>query len=269
MSSLARLLVLSSLALGSATATTVVIDDHFDDGTVTGWTSMGNGRTFSAHNISESGTTLTSEIIETQSDTHRGVISDSSFDPSSEAGGFSMTFVVSSQGTAAPGANGFFLGTTTATAGFFRNLDNFGLTFFGHATRTNSVNGVSLIVGDNNGGAAADFILDAQPGTITLAALQDGFTATIGADPTGWSYSIAGVDSALSGSGTWAAAGTDFATVFGGDTSWHALGSNQGPGGTPQSHTVAYDQITVTTIPEPSSALLLMSAIALIGRRRR
>ncbi|MEZ5301494.1 MAG: hypothetical protein R3F11_12720 [Verrucomicrobiales bacterium] len=36
----------------------MVIDDHFDDGTVTGWQSVGNVRTFSAHNITESGSVL-------------------------------------------------------------------------------------------------------------------------------------------------------------------------------------------------------------------
>ena len=82
----------------TAAATTTVIDDHFDDGTVTGWQSMGNNRTISAHNITETGSILTSEVVATQSDTHRGVVSTTPWDPSAESGGFSMTFVVASQG---------------------------------------------------------------------------------------------------------------------------------------------------------------------------
>ena len=141
--------LLSSLIIGLAApafATTVVIDDHFDDGTVTGWQSLGNGLG-ATHNISETGSVLTSEVIATQpnNNTHRGVVSTTSFAPATAADGFSMTFVVASQGALAPGANGMFLGVTSDSSTFFRTAptSSFGLTFFGHAARTQS-----------NGGAA-------------------------------------------------------------------------------------------------------------------
>ena len=275
------LLTISLLALGSsaALATTVVIEDHFDDGIATGWQSLGNtlGAT---HNITESGTDLTSEVIATQANlnTHRGIVSTTSFDPAAESGGFSMTFVVTSQGVPAPGANGLFLGATTSTTTFFRTAptQSFGLSFFGHATRTQSNGGVSLTTNDiGNGGSAAEgFILDANPTSIQLASLQDGFTAILGADPTGWSFSVTGINdvggtpTTIADSGTWAAAGTDFVSVFGSTTDWYALASNQG---TPpnDTHTLVIDRINVTTVPEPSASLFGLLGLGLIFRRRR
>ncbi|MGI9239423.1 MAG: hypothetical protein ACR2RV_01400, partial [Verrucomicrobiales bacterium] len=208
----------------TAGATTVVIDDHFDDGVVTGWIGQGNTRTFSAQNISETGTIISSEVIPTQTNTHRGIISTDSFDPDAESGGFTMRFDVSSvAGT--PGANGYFIGGVTDNSIFFRDVSarNFGLTFFGQDARTGSQGGFGLAYGDNNGANPSDFLFansDAQ-GDVQLASFQDGFNALVIATPTGWSYSIEGLSSvagtamAFSDSGTWAAAGADYATLFG------------------------------------------------------
>lgn len=273
---------LLTLSIPAALATTVVIDDHFDDGTVTGWSSLGNNLG-ATHNITESGTTLTSEVIATQpnQNTHRGIVSTTSFDPAAESGGFTMTFVVSSQGVPGPGANGMFLGATTGTTDpteFYRSVgvDSFGLSLFGHPVRTQSDGGVSLSTNDiGSGGSIVEgLLLDANPNSIQLASLQDGFTATLGADLTGWSFSVTGINdtggtpTTIADSGTWAAAGSTFAAVFGGSTDWHALASNQGVPGT-NSHTLVIDQISVSTIPEPSSALFGLLGLALIFRRRR
>ncbi|MEZ5301493.1 MAG: hypothetical protein R3F11_12715 [Verrucomicrobiales bacterium] len=216
----------------------------------------------------------------TQSDTNRGIASTVSFNPSAESGGFTMTFVVASQGVPAPGANGFFLGAVTSNTVFFRDatVGSFGIVLFGTTSRTGSGDGLGFVVGDNNNTAAADFILDAMPSSIELASIQDGFTATLSADPVGWSYSVDGINApggaatTLANSGTWAAAGTDFASVFGSTTDWYVLASNQGPGaaaGLP-THTVTYDRITVATVPEPSAlTVLALLGTALAGRRRR
>lgn len=267
-------LILSAISSASAT---VIINDDFDDGTVTGWSSLGNGLG-ADHNISESGSNLTSEVIANQPNrnTHRGVVSDASFDPASEAG-FSMTVVVSSQGPLTPGANGMFLGVTNDNATFFRTdgVASFGLTFFGHPTRTESNGGLSLVTNDigANGSATEGLILGSAPGSIQLASFQDGFTATLGADPSGWSYTVTGISdpsgtaTSLSDSGTWADAGTDYASVFTG-SDWHALASNQGDPAQ-NSHTLVLDEISLTVIPEPSTGLLGLMGLMLATRRRR
>ena len=173
-----------------------IVDDDFDDGSVTGWQSLGNtlGAT---HSITESGTLLTSRVVSNPGNlnTHRGIVSTVSFDPVAEgSAGISMTFVVSSQGTLTPGANGMFLGLTSSDSLFFRTTGttSFGLTFFGHASRTRSNNGVSLVTNDlETGGSATEgLILDSNPNSLQLESFQDGFTATIHMDPVGWSYTV-------------------------------------------------------------------------------
>ncbi len=216
----------SLIALATPAAlSTIIINDDFDDNTVTGWESLGNSLG-ADHTISESGSILTSEVVANQGNlnTHRGVVSTTSFDPASEPG-FSMSFVVSSQGAPAPGANGMFLGITSSSSTFFRTsgVSSFGLTLFGHVTRTQSNGGVSLVTNDIGAGGSANegLILGANPTAVQLASLQDGFTAVLGADPSGWSYSLTGISdtggapTTISESGTWADAGSDYASVFG------------------------------------------------------
>jgi hypothetical protein len=265
-----------ALSTPSLLATSIILDD-FDDNTVTGWSSLGNPLG-ADHNITESGSNLTSEVIANQANlnTHRGIVSDTSFNPAAEAG-FSATFVVTSQGALAPGANGMFLGLTNDNVTFFRTagVNSFGLTFFGHGTRTNSVSGVSLVTNDIGAGGSATegLIIDANPSSIQLASFQDGFTATLGADPAGWFFSVTGVNdtggtpTTISESGTWADAGSDYATVFGG-ANWHALASNQGDPAN-NTHTLVLDSISLQTVPEPSSALLGLIGVGFLSVRRR
>ena len=269
-------LTITAASCLTAGATTTVIDDDFDDGTVTGWTGAGNTRTFSAQNITEAGTVISSETVATQSNTHRGIISTDSFNPDAESDGFTMRFNVSSiAGT--PGANGYFIGAVNDNAGFFRDagLSNFGLTFFGQDARTGSLGGFGLAYGDNNGPGAADALLgnsDAQ-GDVQLASFQDGFDALVTATPTGWSYSIDGLNTSagdaatFADSGTWAAAGSDYATLFGADDSWFAIGSLQQVAAS--AYTIGFDRITVTTVPEPSASLMVLIAAGGLLRRRR
>jgi hypothetical protein len=148
-----------------------------------------------------------------------------------------------------------FLGVTSSNTLFFRSDDvpNFGLVFYGHPTRTDSAGGVSLVTNDiGPGGPIANggLLLDTNPNSIELASFQDGFTATVGADDSGWSFSVtdindvAGTPTMFEKTGTWADAGTDYASVFGGAPDWYVLASNQGDPGL-NTHTVVYDRITL------------------------
>ncbi|MDG2014839.1 MAG: sulfatase-like hydrolase/transferase, partial [Pirellulaceae bacterium] len=258
MSKTPYLAALLATAVGACPAACAVIDDDFDDSVVIGWQSLGNALG-ATHTITESGSLLTSNVVATQGNlnTHRGIVSTTSFDPVTDgSAGFSMTFVVSSQGSLAPGANGMFLGLTSSDSVFFRTspTSSFGLTFYGHATRTQSNSGVSLVTDDlGNGGSAVEgLILDSNPNSIQLASFQDGFTATLNADPAGWSFEVSeindsgGTPTTLSKSGTWAAFGTDYASVFSASSSWRVLASNQGDPSN-NTHTVVYDRITLST----------------------
>lgn len=246
-----------------------VIDDHFDDETVTGWASLGNSLG-ATHNITEEGTTLTSEVIATQTNlnTHRGIVSDASFNPLSDPSGFSMTFEVESQGDLEPGANGMFLGLSSSNSDFFRiaPVTSFGLVFYGLEARTQSQGGVSLVTNDIGAGGPATegLILDANSFSIDLPSFQDGFTAVVSADSIGWSFEVSdingldGLPTTITNSGTWTDAGTDFASVFGGSPAWFVLASNQGApaNGT---HTVVYDRIALTTGGTGGSTLAITS----------
>ncbi|MDA7908256.1 hypothetical protein N9B19_05195, partial [Akkermansiaceae bacterium] len=74
--------VIITMAAGSLATAQVILDDHFDDNTVTGWSSLGNSLG-ATHNISESGTTISSAVVATQANlnTNRGIVSATSFDP--------------------------------------------------------------------------------------------------------------------------------------------------------------------------------------------
>lgn len=250
--------IVTTVAICTNGLSQVIIDDHFDDGVLSGWLSQGNtlGAT---HNLSENGTTLTSQVVASQGNlnTNRGIVSVTSFDPASSSGGFSMSFEVSGLGARAPGANGLFLGGTSSNSIFFRSggVLSFGLVFFGHPTRSQSQGGVSLVTNDSGtGGPAAEgLILDANPNTIQLASLLDGFSARITADSTGWAYSVSGI-TGLNGdaiiideSGTWAEAGSNYALVFGGASDWYVLATNQGDPSL-DTHTAIYDRITLESL---------------------
>ncbi|MGI9240375.1 MAG: sulfatase-like hydrolase/transferase [Verrucomicrobiales bacterium] len=235
----------------------IVIDDHFDAGLTDGWIGQGNTRG-AAHNITASASLIVSEVIASESNTNRGIASTASLDPV-ERDGFSVTFVVDSVDQT-PGANGFFLGLVGDNSVFYRDgtTRNFGLTFYGTEDRTNSLAGFGLNSADNFGATGAELRLadeDAQ-----LASFQDGFTASIQADPLGWSYEItgmsdlAGTPEVFAGAGTWADAGTDFGTLFGEDTSWHAVTSNQIVAAS--THTARFDRIRLVAGEEPQPMIV-------------
>ena len=247
--------IIFGLAIGAHAET--VIDDHFDDGAVTGWKSLGN-ILLADHNISEEDSAITSEVVGTEANlnTNRGLVNETSFNPLADASGFTMTFEIVSQDGGEPGANGLFLGLTSSDETFFRSegVFSFGLVFYGLATRTESQGGVSLITNDiGSGGPALNgLILDSNPDSIDLASFQDGCIATITADSTGWSFSVdevtdlAGEPLTISKLGTWADANTDYASVFNGATDWFVLATNQGLPSN-NTHTVVYDRIALAT----------------------
>ena len=240
-----------------ATGGNIVIDDHFDDGIANGWVSQGNNQA-ATHNISEADSRIVSEVIASASNSNRGIASTTGFDPL-ENDGFSLTFVVDSV-EQSPQANGFFLGLVGDNSVFYRDgaTRNFGLTFFGTESRTNSAGGFGLNFGDNFGSTGAELRLaddDAQ-----LASFRDGFTATIQTDPLGWAYEIvglsnpAGTPTVFSATGNWADAGTTFANLFDTDSSWHAVTSNQfAAAGT---HRASFDRIRLVAGAEPPPKVL-------------
>ena len=235
----------------------IVIDDHFDDGFTGGWISQGNARA-TTHNISESGSVIVSEVISTQASSNRGIASTASFDPL-EQGGFSVTFIVDNVAQA-PASNGFFLGLVGDNSVFYRDntTRNFGLTFFGTESRSNSGGGFGLNFGDNFGSIGAGLRLANDDALLT--SFQDGFTATIQADLLNWSFEITGMrdpsgtPATFTGSGSWADTGDTFEALFGIDNSWHALTSNQRiDTGT---HSAGFDRIRLVAGQEPAPRVL-------------
>lgn len=223
---------------------TILIDDHFDDDEVTGWKSQGNSIAAS-HNLTETGTILSSEIIATQANSNRGTVSEFSFDPIA-SGGFSVTFVVD-QVSQAPEVNGMFLGLVGDNSVFYRDgsTRNFGLSFFGLDARTNSQGGFGLNFGDNFGAAGAQLRL--TNGDLQMSSLQDGFTATIAVDQLGWRLEItnvqnqAGIPVVIDQQGFWNEAQTSFEDLFATDSSWHLVTSNQRVA--TGSHRIDFDRI--------------------------
>lgn len=107
-----------------------------------------------------------------------------------------------------PEANGLFLGFSTGT-GFYRSTNNLGLVFFGKS-QTGSVNGFSLV--RNDGDSPAGTILDLGA-DLQQSSLLDGFVATLDITPSGYAYSLtglndtAGTPTTFTSANTWLAAG--------------------------------------------------------------
>lgn len=178
-----------------------------------------------------------------------GLASIASFDPLAD--GIYVRFVIS-EVIGGPNANGFLVGVVDDNAIFHRNTNNFGIAAFGQEARTASAGGFSLIAGDRNGSNPSDFILD-EGEEVDRASFEDGFTVTLSADATGWSYVIEGlqdvdlVDQTFENSGTWADAGTSFEEIFGQDNEWHVLTASQSPG----EKITRFDQISLGN-PKPT-----------------
>lgn len=237
--------------LASSGHAQTIIDDHFDGPEVSGWIGTGNTRTFDEQNITQEDSIITSEVVASQSNTNRGIVSEASFEPSA-TGGFTITFVAPEVG-GNPGANGYFIGIVRDTDIFHRDptTKNFGLAFFGQDPRTSSVDGFGLVYGDNNGSASSDFQLanSDDQGDVDRASFTDGFTAEISVTASGWSYEItglldlAGEEKTFSDEGTWDEAGTSFDELFPADDTWHAIGAIQVVAAT--TYSVSFDRITV------------------------
>ncbi|MDB4384006.1 hypothetical protein N9042_00430 [bacterium] len=248
-----------------------ILDDNFDDSTVTGWESIGNILA-ADHTITEADGELTSAVVGTEANlnTNRGIVSEVSFKPLDDSNGFYMNFEVVRQGDLSPGANGMFLGLTSSNTDFFRDegVFTFGLVFWGLPARTDSDGGVSLVTNDIGAGGPTEngLILDANPNSIELASFQDGCSVTLAADSIGWSFKIDGINdvegnpTTMFKSGAWADAGTDYDTVFGEATDWHVLATNQGDPAN-NTHTVVYDRIALNTGRPPRQAELQITSI--------
>lgn len=145
-----------------------------------------------------------------------------------------------------------------------------------------TANGIELLVQGGTGFRALDFIeLKLRPtgtaevivnntvvlsDTYTVGQALDGFTATLMADPSGWTLSTTGLPSLSMLSGGYGS--SDFVSLFNGG---RVAATVQGTG---QTGNMTLNQITVdvvSTIPEPATAglaVLGLSALGLAGRRR-
>ena len=239
----------------------VLIDDHFDDDLSAMWISQGN-TAGATHNITESDSVLRSEVVGAAANSNRGVASNLAFDPT-ENEGFSLTFVVEGV-LQTPEANGFFVGIVGDNSVFYRDgtTRNFGLTFYGQEARTNSAGGFGLNFGDNFGATGAEIRL--SNGDFQLASLLDGFSATIAVTQLGWELEISGVlDSGgsplvVDREGAWADSGTEFDSLFGADSDWNVVTSNQRAA--VATHIVDFDRIRLVSGGEVPPEITSLSA---------
>ena len=151
-------------------------------------------------------------VAATGTNANGGLVSIASFDPNIE--GINVTFFVF-EVIGRPNANGFLVGVVDDNSVFHRNTNNFGIAMFGQEPRTFSAAGFSLIAGDRNGSGESDFILD-EGEDVDMESSLDGFTVTIAADASGWSYRIEGLqdidfnDVVFENGGSWNVVRRDF-----------------------------------------------------------
>lgn len=264
--------------VANAQFSTVVIDDHFENGDLAtggvngGFTlrSNGVGGTGSA---SESGTIAT--MTTTGGNNNSGIVSNTSFDAAGQPIGFRMNFDIPSV-SSDPQNNGMFLGLQDDGTSFFRSTKNFGLVFSGTESRTSSGAGFGFGINDNGSGGFSSTFDDAD---LQLSSLQDGFMASITATLDGWEYVIDGVNdtggspTTFSNSNTWVASGespTFFTDFF--DNIEHVAVWNQ-QGGSPNI-TTEIDRVSVLfgaeeeppIVPEPTSiAIWSLIGLGLAG----
>ena len=173
-------------------------------------------------------------VTATTTNANGGLASIASFDPNTD--GINVTFVIS-EIMGNPNANGFMVGVVDDNEVFHRTANNFGIAMFGQEARTFSSGGFSLIAGDRNASAEADFILD-EGEEVDLESYFDGFTVNVTATESGWSYRIEGLqdfdlnDVVFENEGTWSDAGTTFDEIFGENNEWHVMTANQSSGNT-------------------------------------
>ena len=260
--------------VGATQGATILLDDHFDNGDLaTG--GVNGGFTLRTNSVGGTPTALevgTDASVTTNGGSdNSGIVSNSSLDLAGQAGGFSMTFVITSV-SSDPDNNGMFVGIQTQNAGFFRDFKNYGLVFSGNEPRTSSAGGFGMIRDDIGSGGAATVFDDDD---LELASLRDGFTATITATPTGWSYEITGVNNTggtpttFSGADTWVNSGeaASFYTDQFDNADHVGVWTQRGGGGS--NITTFTDRVTVTAIPEPASLVLLLAGAAGVVFRKR
>ncbi|MDC1206989.1 hypothetical protein N8Z81_05400, partial [Akkermansiaceae bacterium] len=134
--------------------------------------------------------------------------------------GIRLTWDIASL-TNRPLSNGLFLGISEGT-NFFRNEANIGLIFFGKAA-TGSTSGFSLVLNDSDNPVGPILNNGAE---LQLASLLDGFTASLDLTPSGWSYTLTGLNGTsgtaqtFTSTGTWidaSQAATFYSDFFGTD----------------------------------------------------
>jgi len=257
------LAIASCMALNSANAATLLFND-FGGGADTGpsFQQLYNGQGVASADTS-TGTVSTTSTNNASIGFNTSGTVDASADP-----GFTITWAVSSfSNTGDITFNGFFFGVTNDKGNGGANLWN------------NTAEAVGILL--DGGSAQPDWSLvertgDPADGILSASASlgvtpndfsvsdNDGFTVsmTINSDNT-WSASSTGMLNNISASGTLGA--SSYATIAGSLVANTTIqGGNTSPGGLEY----VVDSVSITTIPEPSS-LLMLSMIGLLALRRR
>ncbi|MGJ8655564.1 MAG: PEP-CTERM sorting domain-containing protein [Akkermansiaceae bacterium] len=178
-----------------------------------------------------------------------------------------LNFVVSSASYSTLVSNGMFLGFQDSngsggTALWNNHSPSFGLLLPGGA------GGLDLLAVGPGGNAGGGRYQDTSYGVATVASLQDGFDVTLTVNSLGWELLIGGMldadnNAITGGSGLWATSTQDFA---GFTDSMFVATAIQTPD---ETSGMTLESVTLTQVPEPSSALLLgLGSLGLLRRRR-
>ena len=194
-----------------------------------------------------------------------GFISDSAFDVSG-APGFTVTWSVSGADTLNTGgirANGWFFGVQSDNADLWnQNSDALGVTFFtsNYATgaRPEDVPALFASSGSTEVGTSLGIPIP------TGAELADGFelSLTLNSDDT-WSVTSTGLTTEINASGNLGFTALTYADLA---SSLYVSTILQSDGALQD---VQYDQVTLQTVPEPTSLALLALGGLFMSRRRR
>lgn len=193
-----------------------------------------------------------------------GFISDSAFDVSG-APGFTVTWSVSSAGPLNVGAiraNGWFFGVQSSNAGLWNQApDALGVTLF----TDNYVNADDPALFASSGSTETGSSLGIP--IPTGAELADGFelSLTLNSDDT-WSVTSTGLTTDINASGNLGFTALTYADLA---STLYVSTTQQSELGDQVRQVVNYDQVTLQTVPEPTSLALLALGGLFMSRRRR
>ncbi|MGJ8639760.1 MAG: sulfatase-like hydrolase/transferase [Opitutaceae bacterium] len=225
LTSLPKIVSVFTLSVASVHAQVSIIDASFndtDDGILESFSSLNNG--IGSPNWNNATGEASMLIDDGSSSGTTGCVSDASFDGAAYDL-YTLAFEIDSivDANNGPTHNGHWIGLSGNNSELWNNADLAGGTD-GWAVGIRFLSGGVTFVYDaldNN-----EFTIGTL-GSYTAASLQDGYTAQIDLNATGWTVSLTSVDSSTGGSGTWPA-GFDFSTIAADSTVFAAMTYQQG-----------------------------------------